>query len=400
MIMENNIVKLYKDIQQQGFDPLKLLIADVDKLYRLSTSEQKELKLCLIKDTVAHHFENNPYYKKLCEEQGFVPSDIKVFDDLTKIPLIPVSVFKSGDNYKLLSKPLQEIEHEMRSTGTSGIPSVYRRCHQTMTNTAFAVVSNYRSMFQISTGAGLFLCPSPEDVPEMAMVKIFNFLAGLLDTNYYALGENYKFNAEESIEKLNSWQDKFSRHIIGPPFLINRFITYLKNNNIKLKLDSQSLVIMMGGWKRFTGEMISRDQLNQEIETWLGIPRSNVRDMYGMVEANFMAIEDEFNHKHVPPYIHFSVRDPNNLSKELPDGETGQLAILDPLSLSAPVMIQTEDLVFIRKDETKSWRNSQRIEFVSRTRAAKEFGCCAVTLERNMASNEDCEGNSKSCCQN
>ena len=27
MKMENNIVKLYKDIQQQGFDPLKLLIA-------------------------------------------------------------------------------------------------------------------------------------------------------------------------------------------------------------------------------------------------------------------------------------------------------------------------------------------------------------------------------------
>ncbi len=100
MKMENNIVKLYKDIQQQGFDPLKLLIADVDKLYRLSTSEQKELKLCLIKDIVVHHFENNPYYKKLCEEQGFVPSDVKVFDELTKIPLMPVSVFKSGDNYE------------------------------------------------------------------------------------------------------------------------------------------------------------------------------------------------------------------------------------------------------------------------------------------------------------
>ena len=160
-----NIASLYSEIKMSGFDPLRLLIADVDKLYKLSESEQKELKLCLIKDTVTHHFENNPYYKKICEEQNFTPSNIKVFEDLTKIPLIPVSVFKSGDNYKLLSKPLQEIEHEMRSTGTSGIPSVYRRCHDTMTNTAFAVVSNYRSMFQISTGAGLFLCPSPEDVP-------------------------------------------------------------------------------------------------------------------------------------------------------------------------------------------------------------------------------------------
>lgn len=393
--MQNNMTSLYSEIKKSGFDPLRLFISDVDKLYKLSESEQKELKLCLIKDTVMHHFENSSYYKKLCEEQNFIPSDIKVFEDLTKIPLIPVSVFKSGDNYKLLSKPLQEIEHEMRSTGTSGIPSVYRRCHDTMTNTAFAVVSNYRSMFQISTGAGLLLCPSPEDVPEMAMVKIFNFLTGLLDTSYYALGDNYEFDAKKSVEQLISWENKFSRHIIGPPFLINRFITYLKNNNIKLKLDTPSLVIMMGGWKRFTGEMISREQLNQDIETWLGIPCSNVRDMYGMVEANFMAIEDEFNHKHVPPYIHFSVRDPNDLSKEVPDGEVGQLAIFDPLSRSVPVMIQTEDLVFIRNDETKSWRNSQRIEFVSRTPTAKEFGCCAVTLEKSMNNNETCENEKK-----
>jgi len=392
--MTSNITDLYEQIKKNGFDPLRLFIADVDALYRLPAEEQKALKFCLIRDTVAHHYKNNPYYRALCEEQQFVPSDIKEYSDLIKIPLISVSVFKSGDNFKLLSKPLVEIEHEMRSTGTSGIPSVYRRCHQTMTNTAFAVVSNYRSMFQISTGAGLLLCPSPEDVPEMAMVKIFNFLTGLLDTRYYTLGENYEFNVQKSIDQLSKWKNKFTRHIIGPPFLINRFINYLKQNNIKLKLDSHSLVIMMGGWKRFTGEMISREQLNHDIEVWLGIPTTHVRDMYGMVEANFMAIEDEFNQKHVPPYIHFSVRDPNDLSKEVADGETGQLAILDPLSVSAPVMILTEDLVFLRKDKSDSWRNSQRIEFVMRTPAAKEFGCCAVNLEKSMDSNEK----AKSCC--
>lgn len=384
----SSVTKLYENILSHGFDPLKTLISNVDALYRLSTNEQQELKLCLIKQTFEHHYQNNSYYRGLCDEKNITPKDIKSFADLTLIPLIPIQVYKSADNFRLLSKSPVEVEHEMRSTGTSGVPSIYRRCYDTMDYTVLAVISNYRSMFKISTGAGLFLCPSPEDIPEMAMVKIFNFMAGLLDTSYYAVTEVDKFDPQQSIDRLAKWQNKFTRHIIGPPFLIHRLTTFLKENNIKLTLDKESLVMMMGGWKRFTGMMISREELDQDIQEWLGIPPSRIRDMYGMVEANFMAIEDEFNHKHVPPYIHFSVRDPNDPTKELPDGETGLLAVLDPLSQSTPTMILTEDLVYIRTDPAKSWRNSQRIEFVMRTPAAKEFGCCAVNLEKNMDSND------------
>lgn len=380
-----NLTKLYEDIKNHGFDPLKILLTDVNALYRLTKDEQKEIKYSLIKDNFSYHFMHNEFYRDLCRNQGVMPEHINNFEDLVRIPLIPITTYKSVDSHRLLSKPLAEIEHEMRSTGTSGIPSVYRRCHDTMDNTTFAVMANYRSMFRISSGAGLFLCPSPEVAPEMAMVKIFNFLNGLLDVGYYALGENNQFNPHEALERLTEWENEFTRYIVGPPFMIHKFITFLKTRNIKLALDNESLVVMMGGWKRFTGDMISRDELNQDIETWLGIPSARVRDMYGMVEANFMAIEDQFNHKHVPPYIHFSVRDPNDVTKEVPDGETGQLAVMDPLSLSVPVMILTEDLVYLRNDPSLSWRNSQRVEFVSRTASAKEFGCCAVNLEKSMA---------------
>lgn len=79
---------------------------------------------------------------------------------------------------------------------------------------------------------------------------------------------------------------------------------------------------------------------------------------------------DEYNHKHIPPYRHFSAQDPYYLFKKV------------------PVMVQTKKLIFIRKDKTQSYLNSQRIGFVNRIAAAKEFGCCAINLKKNIQFNE------------
>lgn len=97
---------------------------------------------------------------------------------------------------------------------------------------------------------------------------------------------------------------------------------------------------------------------------------------------------NEYNHKHIPPYRHFSAQDPYYLFKKVPVGEIGYLAIFDPISPLVPVMVQTKKLIFIRKDKTQSYLNSQRIGFVNRIAAAKEFGCCAINLKKNIQFNE------------
>lgn len=381
------IESTYNSVKSQGGDPVKWAISNLNMLFSLPKEEQKTLKTLLIRDSFRFHYENNQFYREQCVEKGVSPEDIRTFDDLIKIPVIPVNTFKSPDSHKLLSKPLGYIEHEMRSTGTSGIPSVARRCAETMDNAVIAIYAMYREMFGISKGAGLCICPSTEEIPEMGMIKAFSLLTGLLDTHQYVV-RNEQFSPEEAVEQLVDWKRNFTRHIIGPPFLIHRLLAYLRATDTRLQLDKDSMVITLGGWKRFTGHMISRAEFNQEIETYLGIPSSNVRDMYALVEANVIVIEDEFNHKHVPPYAHFSIRDPADLSKEVPDGETGQLVILDPLSRSTPGMLLTEDLIYLRSDNSLSPRNSQRMQYVMRAPNAKEFGCCAVTLERSMAADE------------
>jgi len=201
--------------------------------------------------------------------------------------------------------------------------------------------------------------------------------------------KNETFSPEDALEQLAVWENKFDRHIIGPPFLINRFIRYLKATNTKLKLGKNTFIITLGGWKRFSGEMLSRNDFNNECIEYLGVEKHQIRDIYALVESNVVAIDDEHGVKHVSPFIHFSVRDPKDLDQEVAIGGIGQLAIFDPLSRSTPGFILTEDLVRLLPKAEGDKRSGQRIEYVMRLPESAEFGCCAVNLDKQLDDNEE-----------
>ena len=374
---------LHSALKESGLDPVKVALSSVSELYAMPVSELLAFKTALIKDSFAFHYANNEFFRASCDEKGITPDAIESPEDLVKMPLIPISLFKSADSHKLLSVSLKAIELEMRSTGTSGIPSVSRRCSDTVDNAVLGIYAMYREFLNISKGAGLYLCPSTEEIPEMGMIKALNMLAGLLDTHRFMV-KNESFVPERALTQLDEWANKFDRHIIGPPFLIHRFISFLKATNQKVKLDKNSYVITLGGWKRFSGQMLSRVDFENECMEYLGVKKSQIRDIYALVESNVIAIDDEHGVKHVSPFIHFSVRDPKQLDQEVAIGETGQLAILDPLAISTPGFILTEDLVRLLPKESESGRSGQRVQYVMRLPKSSEFGCCAVNLDKRL----------------
>jgi long-chain-fatty-acid---luciferin-component ligase len=381
--MSQNFLELFTQIKDAGFDPLGMVFSSVTNVFQLDFETQKEIKAALIAANFHHHYENNTYYRSVCEEKGISSKDIHDYNSLIKIPLIPVKRFKESSSHILLSTTLDKIEFEMRSTGTSGIPSVSRRDSKTVSNAILSLYAMYREFFAISKGAILYLMPSTEEIPEMGMIKALNLFSGLTDAQRCPVKRTY-FNPTEAVDALLHWENKHTRHIIGPPFMVYKLIEHLKANNLRLNLDKQSYVINLGGWKRFTGMEISRDEYNRNCAYYLGIKENQIRDMYGLVEANNLAIECEHQHKHVSPWVHFSVRDQNDLSKEVPYGQRGVLAILDPSSVTYPTFILTEDLVYLNDfTSCKCGRNGQSMVYLSRIKGA-EIGCCAINLERQM----------------
>ncbi|WP_444902919.1 hypothetical protein ACJJIU_13610 [Microbulbifer sp. CnH-101-E] len=389
-------IQLQNILKENGLDPLKVALSSVAELYSMTEDNLLDFKTGLIHEAFAYHYENNAFFRSACDSKGVTPDMISTPTDLIKIPLVPIELFKSNDSHKLLSVSLRDVELEMRSTGTSGIPSVSRRCADTVDNAVLGIYSMYREFLKISKGAGLYLCPSTEEIPEMGMIKALNMLAGLLDTHRFMVRQE-SFKPEEALEQLEDWNDKFSRHLIGPPFLINRFISYLKATNTRIKLDKSSYIITLGGWKRFSGQMLSRAEFNSECIEYLGVEESQIRDIYALVESNVIAIDDEYGIKHVSPFVHFSVRDPKQLDREVEPGQTGQLAILDPLARSTPGFMLTEDLVRLLPEPSRSGRSGQRMQYVMRLPESKEFGCCAVNLDKRLEDLDAEQAASGSC---
>jgi long-chain-fatty-acid---luciferin-component ligase len=359
------------------------VVGNPHAVFRIPPGDQSSLKVELIRQSLAFHYDASSYFRDRCDAAGFRPDDFRSLEDVPRIPMISIRTFKDQRSHILLSVSLNEIDLEIQSTGTGGIPSVARRDVVTTTRACLALVGQYREFFGINRGTGLFLCPDPVDLPEMGLVKVFNLFAGLLDNAYYAV-HDYDFDPAEAVSYLERWKDKHTRHIFGPPFLINRLLRYMEEKDIKLTLDPRSFVITLGGWKRFNNENIGRRMFDQKLHTLLGIQSRNIRDMYGMIESNMLAIECEHHRKHVPPWCHVTVRDVADASTEVAPGETGVIGLIDALSHAYPSYILSEDVGRVEPEEScPCGRSGQVVTFERRLQGA-EIGCCAVSIERNM----------------
>jgi long-chain-fatty-acid---luciferin-component ligase len=285
--------------------------------------------------------------------------------------------------------PLDTIDLEVQSTGTGGIPSVARRDTTTTTRACLALLALYREFFGLAGGVGLFLCPSPAEAPEMGMVKVFNLFAGLLDDRSY-LVRGFAFDPEEAVDYLRTWAGRQTRHLFGPPFMFARLLRHVETHGFQLPLDVGSSAVTLGGWKRFNRERISRPLFDRKLQAQLGLAPGRIRDMYGMIESNLLAIECEHHRKHVPPWCHVTIRDRHNPNVVLPPGGVGVIGILDALSLSYPGFLLSEDVGLVDPEATcPCGRTGQVIACLGRLERA-DAGCCAVTIERFMAGKEAC----------
>ena len=70
--------------------------------------------------TVKHVYENNKYYRRLMEEKGVTPDDIKSVDDLHKLPFLTKDDLREAYPYGLMSKPLSECVRIQSTSGTTG----------------------------------------------------------------------------------------------------------------------------------------------------------------------------------------------------------------------------------------------------------------------------------------
>ena len=80
----------------------------------------RELQSEKLVKQVRHVYENVPYYKKLMDEKGVKPSDIKGVDDLHKLPFLTKSDLRDTYPYGMLAVPLKDCVRIHSTSGTTG----------------------------------------------------------------------------------------------------------------------------------------------------------------------------------------------------------------------------------------------------------------------------------------
>ncbi len=349
--------------------------------YHIPIKELKQLKLKAFKQAITYHFENCPEYREYCKLHNVKPSDIKTYEDLTKIQPIPSDIFRDAKKL-VLSIPESEIVKVFTTSGTSGTPSRYPFDMENMKRMAPGVAKGFLQVGGVKGGTIIMLTPSPKE-SDTGMVQGFHHamkFLGYPDEKIIYTVRKGKFDPEYVIEVIE--KSEKPQHLFGPPFAFVELVNYLKAKKMTLELDKKSRLLTSGGWKKVKGE-ISRNEFEDLLSEAFGVEKNQFRDTYGLTDVMSGMVECEYHKKHVPPWIHVSVRDPANTDKEVPNNKVGLITFSSCLIYSYPAFSMPGDMAVAEEGTCKCGRIGQIVEHKGRISKLGARGC-ALRLEQFM----------------
>jgi long-chain-fatty-acid---luciferin-component ligase len=365
---------------------IELLIEHSDP-FRMNLEEMKNLRFKAIKDAFIHHYSNNPVYRRFCEKYNVTPEDIRSNEDLLYIPLLPSEFFKelsiskdSESITKISSLPKEKIVTYFTTSGTTGKPSKYPYDRESIERVNRSNVKIFYHVVGMREDDYVLMLSPPSEESLTGLVRgMYMCMKGLLrkeDQIGFAI-KGGVLDEEFAINMISSVKGR-TRHLYGPPFVYNAIADYALKKGRKVELDKGSKVVTTGGWKKVVGE-IKRDELNKKIEKAFGIEKKNIRDGLGLTDIMSILMECEYHYKHVPPWMHVSIRDPKDLKKEVKTGEPGLIAFMSPLIESYPAFIITGDMG-VKKYEEKCvcGMNGPTLEYLRRADGLAARGCAIV----------------------
>ena len=95
-----------------------------EKVESASREEMRAVQSERLCSMVKRVYEHVPFYKKLMDEHGVSPDDIKGVDDLSKLPFTKKTDLRDNYPYGLFAVPLEEVTRIHASSGTTGKQTV------------------------------------------------------------------------------------------------------------------------------------------------------------------------------------------------------------------------------------------------------------------------------------
>ncbi|NVJ69798.1 MAG: phenylacetate--CoA ligase [Alphaproteobacteria bacterium] len=316
-----------------------------DALLKASRDELQAAQLERMKWSLAHAYENVPFYRQSFDAAGVHPSELKSLSDLAKFPFTVKQDLRDNYPFGMFAVPRENVARLHASSGTTGKPTVVGYTLNDISTWADVVARSIRAaggkagdMVHIAYGYGLF--------------------TGGLGAHYGAerCGCTVVPMSGGATDKQVQLIQDFKPEII---MVTPSYMLALADGFERLGIDpsSTSLKIGIHGAEPWTAEM------RQEIEARFGI---DAMDIYGLSEVMGPGVGQEFRETKDGPTLwedHFypEIIDPET-GEVLPDGEEGELVFTSLTKEALPIIrYRTRDLTRLLPGTASTMRRMDRI---------------------------------------
>ncbi len=342
------------------------------------SNENKQLFIDGLRETAKIHYKNNDFFRFLWDKNGFSPRDLQSEDDFKNMPYIMVNLFK---HYELYSGRKEDIVLTLGSSGTSGQRSQIFLDQLSLDRVKTLAYKIHQDLGMTSRDKYNYICFTydPAIAKDLGTAFTDELLTSFTGKNdvFYTFkhnGSDFYFDEQGTVDALNRFAfSPYSTRILGFPAFLNQI---LDKYDIQLELGEDSWVQTGGGWKTLADEEIPKEDFRNKVSQRLGLPKENVRDMFGMVEHGVPYVDCNVGKLRIPNFSRVLIRDPYTLEVK-PFGEVGLIQFICHYNTSFPAMsLLTTDYGKVQIDYKGPF-----LEILGRAGISKNKGCALKALE-------------------
>lgn len=317
----------------------------LDPIEIASRDEINALQLKRLKWSLAHAYDNVPFYKKKFDETGVHPHDCQSLEDLEKFPFTTKQDLRNNYPFGMFAVPREQVSRIHASSGTTGKPSVVGYTKKDIDNWATVVA---RSMRASGTRAG--------DIVHVAYG--YGLFTGGLGAHYGAekLGCTViPVSGGMTARQITLIQDfKPTTIMVTPSYML-----YLLDEFKKAGIDPRKCSLQVGifGAEPWTNAM--REELQNAFDM-------HAVDIYGLSEVMGPGVANECVETKDGLHIwedHFypEIIEPDSATV-LGDGNKGELVFTSLTKEAFPIIrYRTRDLTTLRQGTARSMRRMDKI---------------------------------------
>ena len=288
--------------------------------------------------TVKHVYENNKYYRKLMDEKGVTPDDIKSVDDLHKLPFLTKDDLREAYPYGLMSKPLSECVRIQSTSGTTGKRVV-----------AFYTQNDINLWEDCCARAITAAGGTKEDVCQVCYgYGLFTGGPGLNGGSHKVGCLTLPMSSGNTERQLQFMTDLEATIICCTPSYAQYLAESIEERGIKDQIKLKAGIFGAEAWT---------EEMRKDIEKRLGI---KAYDIYGLTEISGPGVAfecSEQNGMHVNE-DHFiaEIIDPKT-GEVLPEGEKGELVFTCITKEAFPMIrYRTKDICVLSREKCSCGR--------------------------------------------